>query len=130
MENAIEVSSSLLVRTLDLELRKEIDQIFNEYSIPEEVAPEDAEFVWITVKGEKAYGMVYSICGDIFHIHSEFRFGKRAGFFEIALPVVDKIAKENGCSRVVFHTVRPGMIKEGIKRDFKILDVRLEREIP
>lgn len=129
MENA-EVSSSLLVRELDKQLRKDIDEIFENYSISEEIAPDDAEFVWLTINGKRAYGMIYSIAGEIFHIHSEFRFGKRAGFFEIALPLVDKVAKANGCSRVVFHTIRPGMLREGRKRGFKILDVRLERIIP
>lgn len=129
MENA-GVTSSLLVRELDLQLRKEIDQIFEEYRIPEEIAPDDARFAWVTINGRKSYGMIYSICGDIFHIHSEFRLGKVAGFFEVALPIIDELAKKNGCSRVVFHTVRPGMLRRGIERGFKILDVRLERVIP
>lgn len=129
MENT-GVTSSLLVRELDLQLRKDIDQIFSEYRIPEEIAPDDANFAWITVNGRKSYGMVYSISGDIFHIHSEFRIGKVAGFFEVALPVVDRLAKQNGCKRVVFHTIRPGMLRRGIERGFEILDVRLERVIP
>lgn len=129
MENT-EISSSLLVRELDQQLKDRISEIFDEYSISEEIAPEDAEFVWLTINGERAYGMVFSICNDIFHIHSEFRFGKRAGFFDVALPVVDTLAKQNGCTRVVYHTIRPGMIREGDKRGFKILDVRLERQIP
>jgi hypothetical protein len=74
--------------------------------------------------------MVYSVKGEILHIHSQFRLGKLKGFFEGALEIVDDFAKENGCNRIVFHTVRPGMIRRGVENGFQILDVRLEREIP
>ena len=126
----IEVTDPLLVSELEKQLRDQIADIFEDHPISDEIAPNDAKFCFIKIDGIKSYGITYSICDDIFHIHNQFRIGnKPRKFFDFALDVVNRIAKKNGCDRIIFHTIKPGMLKEAKKQGFKIADVRLERQI-